>query len=334
MSDTWSSTRRTSSRTSPRSTSARPSATTVSTTWRATPTRRWRRSRPGDRLAHDVRRAVMRAVDHARAFFSALALARMGRGDDRLRVAPEWFARPSAHRASTSCGALDGLRGRAGARGRDCRREPGAQPTASTISPRWRAAPATSRPSSGSCSPRPIPATSISSRCGAAACSCAPRPSMCRASCGISSPASGGRHCITSATLSVDGGFAYIKQRLGLEDADELSVPSEFDYRTQTLLYLPRRMPLPRDERYAEAVAWETRAAAAMLARPRLRALHELRHDACGRAAAGARARVPGAGAGHRAAIGAARRVPAHAPCRALRHVVVLAGRRRARRGR
>jgi len=62
---------------------------------------------------------------------------------------------------------------------------------------------------------------------------------------------------ITSATLSVDGGFAYIKERLGLEDADAITVPSEFDYRTQTLLYLPRRMPLPREERYAEAVAWE-----------------------------------------------------------------------------
>jgi ATP-dependent DNA helicase DinG len=34
-------------------------------------------------------------------------------------------------------------------------------------------------------------------------------------------------------------------------------VPSEFDYGRQTLLYLPRRMPLPREDRYTEAVAWE-----------------------------------------------------------------------------
>ncbi len=62
---------------------------------------------------------------------------------------------------------------------------------------------------------------------------------------------------ITSATLTVEGRFDYIKERLGLEDADVLSVPSEFDYSRQTLLYLPRRMPLPREERYTEAVAWE-----------------------------------------------------------------------------
>ncbi len=64
---------------------------------------------------------------------------------------------------------------------------------------------------------------------------------------------------LTSATLSVDGRFDYVRARLGLDDAAEIRVPSEFDYRAQTLLSLPRRMPLPREERYAEAVAWETR---------------------------------------------------------------------------
>ena len=36
----------------------------------------------------------MRVLDHARAFFSALALARAGRSgvEDRLRLTPEWFA--------------------------------------------------------------------------------------------------------------------------------------------------------------------------------------------------------------------------------------------------
>ena len=64
---------------------------------------------------------------------------------------------------------------------------------------------------------------------------------------------------LTSATLTVDGRFDYVRTRLGLDDAGEVRVPSEFDYATQTLLYLPRRMPLPKDPRYAEAVAWETR---------------------------------------------------------------------------
>jgi len=63
---------------------------------------------------------------------------------------------------------------------------------------------------------------------------------------------------LTSATLAVDGSFAYVKGRLGLRDADEIRVPSEFDYRTQALLYLPRRMPPPKSPSFVEAVARET----------------------------------------------------------------------------
>ena len=63
---------------------------------------------------------------------------------------------------------------------------------------------------------------------------------------------------LTSATLAVDGSFAYVKGRLGLKDADEIRVPSEFDFRTQALLYLPRRMPPPKSPSFVEAVARET----------------------------------------------------------------------------
>jgi len=62
---------------------------------------------------------------------------------------------------------------------------------------------------------------------------------------------------LTSATLAVDGSFAYVKGRLGLKDADEIRVPSEFDFRTQALLYLPRRMPPPKSPSFVEAVARE-----------------------------------------------------------------------------
>jgi ATP-dependent DNA helicase DinG len=62
---------------------------------------------------------------------------------------------------------------------------------------------------------------------------------------------------LTSATLAVDGSFAYVKGRLGLRDADEIRVPSEFDFRTQALLYLPRRMPPPKSPSFVEAVARE-----------------------------------------------------------------------------
>jgi ATP-dependent DNA helicase DinG len=62
---------------------------------------------------------------------------------------------------------------------------------------------------------------------------------------------------LTSATLAVDEGFSYVKGRLGLGEAEEVRVPSEFDFRTQALLYLPRRMPPPKSPAFAEAAARE-----------------------------------------------------------------------------
>ena len=63
---------------------------------------------------------------------------------------------------------------------------------------------------------------------------------------------------LTSATLAVDDSFDYVKGRLGIREADEVRVPSEFDYARQALLYLPRRMPPPKSPSFAEAVARET----------------------------------------------------------------------------
>ena len=62
---------------------------------------------------------------------------------------------------------------------------------------------------------------------------------------------------LTSATLTVDGSFDYIRGRLGLDHAFEVRLPSEFDFRRQSVLYLPRRMPEPRSERFAWSVADE-----------------------------------------------------------------------------
>ncbi|MDI3340413.1 MAG: helicase C-terminal domain-containing protein [Sphaerobacter sp.] len=50
---------------------------------------------------------------------------------------------------------------------------------------------------------------------------------------------------LTSATLTTDGSFAYIRQRLGIEEATELQVPSPFDYPSSTLLYLADDIPEP-----------------------------------------------------------------------------------------
>lgn len=60
---------------------------------------------------------------------------------------------------------------------------------------------------------------------------------------------------LTSATLTVQGGFQHIRKRLGMEEARELVVPSHFHYGEQALLYLPPQMPDPRDPNFAEAAA-------------------------------------------------------------------------------
>jgi ATP-dependent DNA helicase DinG len=64
-----------------------------------------------------------------------------------------------------------------------------------------------------------------------------------------------GTTVLTSATLAVDGSFDYVRGRLGIRRATEIRFPSEFDYTTQTMLYLPKRMPSPKEHGYAEAVA-------------------------------------------------------------------------------
>jgi ATP-dependent DNA helicase DinG len=43
---------------------------------------------------------------------------------------------------------------------------------------------------------------------------------------------------LTSATISIDGNFEFLKQSLGVEDAQELIAPSPFDYAQQARLYI------------------------------------------------------------------------------------------------
>jgi len=62
---------------------------------------------------------------------------------------------------------------------------------------------------------------------------------------------------LTSATLSSGGNFAFIRDRLGLDTADDLIASSSFDYENQAILYLPMRMPDPRDRNWAQAAADE-----------------------------------------------------------------------------
>ena len=64
---------------------------------------------------------------------------------------------------------------------------------------------------------------------------------------------------MTSATLSSNGKFDFIKNRLGLEGekTNTLLAPSAFDYQKQAIVYLPKAMPDPRSPEYTEVAANE-----------------------------------------------------------------------------
>jgi ATP-dependent DNA helicase DinG len=60
---------------------------------------------------------------------------------------------------------------------------------------------------------------------------------------------------LTSATLAVDGGFTFVKDRLGLEATDELLLPSPFFFEEQAILYVPRHGPEPSSPAFVENAA-------------------------------------------------------------------------------
>jgi ATP-dependent DNA helicase DinG len=64
---------------------------------------------------------------------------------------------------------------------------------------------------------------------------------------------------LTSATLTVQGGFAHIRNRVGMNDARESVVPSHFKYGEQALLYLPPDMPDPRDANFQDQATKQIR---------------------------------------------------------------------------
>jgi ATP-dependent DNA helicase DinG len=52
---------------------------------------------------------------------------------------------------------------------------------------------------------------------------------------------------LTSATLTSNGSFDFIRSRLGIKQTRELMVPSHFDFENQAVLYLPPNIPDPRE---------------------------------------------------------------------------------------
>jgi len=59
---------------------------------------------------------------------------------------------------------------------------------------------------------------------------------------------------LTSATLRTADSFTFIKERLGLEDPNELALGSPFDFKTAALLYVPSDLPEPNQPSYQKSV--------------------------------------------------------------------------------
>jgi ATP-dependent DNA helicase DinG len=62
---------------------------------------------------------------------------------------------------------------------------------------------------------------------------------------------------LTSATLSSAGNFRFIRDRLGLDEGEDMIAESIFDFENQAVLYLPSKMPDPRAPQWGAAAAEE-----------------------------------------------------------------------------
>lgn len=64
---------------------------------------------------------------------------------------------------------------------------------------------------------------------------------------------------LTSATLSSNGSFNFIRERLGLDSSKTTGMvaPTSFDYEKQAILYLPKAMPDPRSPEFTQMAAGE-----------------------------------------------------------------------------
>ena len=59
---------------------------------------------------------------------------------------------------------------------------------------------------------------------------------------------------LTSATLSTQGSFDYVRERVGLSDAAELHLGSPFDYASAAMLLIPEDIPMPDAWGYQQAM--------------------------------------------------------------------------------
>lgn len=59
---------------------------------------------------------------------------------------------------------------------------------------------------------------------------------------------------LASATLTIEGGFNFVKQRLGMPEAEELTLESPFDYEQQAVVFIPTDIAEPNQRGYQQAV--------------------------------------------------------------------------------
>ena len=59
---------------------------------------------------------------------------------------------------------------------------------------------------------------------------------------------------LTSATLSVSGSLDYYRERVGFINGAETVLDSPFDYERQVRMYLSKKIPMPNDDGYMEAM--------------------------------------------------------------------------------
>ena len=203
----------------------------------------------------ELRHAIRRVDDHALTFFGALAMARRTRGsltEERLRIGPQWFGDVLDDGLGLTS-ALDGLesamRRLAGGD------EPGAQVNEDAATIARRAGELRDHVNFLLEAADPAFVYFLETRNRGVFLRAAPIDvsriiremliDRMRAT------------VMTSATLTVEGSFDYVKGRLGVEDADSVRVKSEFDFNEQAILYLPRKMPSPKSSEFADAVGRE-----------------------------------------------------------------------------
>ena len=199
-----------------------------------------------------ITRSLSRVSDHARAFFGGVAMARRMRGrhgEERMRIGPEWFADIIDDGLALGT-ALDGLQAVMALAGRSAPTQE-ANEDANTIA--RRAEEVRDHLQFLLAASDPSFVYFVEARGRGVFLRAAP----------IDVAEIVREHLLsrmrttvlTSATLAVAGSFEYVRRRLGIDDANELRVPSEFDFARQSLLYLPRRMPPPKSFDFADAAA-------------------------------------------------------------------------------